>query len=499
MTRWKFPFDARDYEFTPYVQAQNWIGGEWRPARSGAAEDVINPRHGKAMGKVVFSGAADVEDAFAAATAALPAWKAMPIRERAQVLYRVKALMEANLDELSWLLSHENGKTIAQARGSVLKGIECVEMGASLQNMADGGQLDVSRGVNCRVIHEPLGVVAGIVPFNFPTMVPLWMLPQALVAGNTFILKPSEKVPYGAMRLAEIFQEAGLPDGVLNIVHGGKDAVETIIDHEGIKAVAFVGSTPVAKMLYARGAQTGKKVLGLGGAKNHLVVVPDASPQVTSDNIVASYTGCAGQRCMAASVLLAVGEVDHIVEQVAQRSRELVPGKDIGAIISQESRERILRYIDEAEAAGATILVDGRGATVPGSEGYWVGPTIIDGCTPEMACVREEIFGPVLSIIRTSTLDEALAIENASPFGNAACIYTTSGAVAERALSRFEAGMCGVNIGVPVPREPFAFGGWNDSKFGHGDMTGMDGFRFWTRPRKVTVKWELQSDQTWMS
>ncbi|TXD32126.1 CoA-acylating methylmalonate-semialdehyde dehydrogenase [Lujinxingia vulgaris] len=499
MSELKFSFATRGYELTPYVQANNWIGGAWKPSNTGATQDVINPRHGKAMGKVVDSGAADVEEAYAAAKAALPEWKALPIRERAQVLYKVKELMEAHLEELSWLLSHENGKTIGQARGEVLKGIECVEMGASLQNMADGGQLDVSRGVNCKVIHEPVGVVAGIVPFNFPTMVPLWMLPQALVAGNTFILKPSEKVPYGAMRLAEIFKQAGLPDGVLNIVNGGKDAVEAIIDHEGIGAVAFVGSTPIAKLLYARGAKTGKKVLGLGGAKNHLVVVPDASPEVTSANVVASYTGCAGQRCMAASVLLAVGNVDHILDDVAEKSRALVVGQDIGAVVSKESRERIVRYIDEAEAAGATILVDGRGAKVEGSEGYWVGPTIIDGCTPDMACVREEIFGPVLSVIRVDTLEKALDIENSSPFGNAACIYTTSGAVAERAINRFEAGMCGVNIGVPVPREPFAFGGWNDSKFGHGDMTGMDGFRFWTRPRKVTVKWELQSDETWMS
>src|SRR5690554_3938171 len=327
MSATKFPFPTQNYEFTPYVQANNWIAGEWKASASGASEDVINPRHGKSMGKVVYSGAADVEEAYAAAKAALPEWKELPVRERAQVLYKVKVLMEANLEELSWLLSHENGKTIGQARGEVLKGIECVEMGASLQNMADGGQLDVSRGVNCKVIHEPVGVVAGIVPFNFPTMVPLWMLPQALVAGNTFILKPSEKVPYGSMRLAEIFKEAGLPDGVLNIVNGGKDAVEAIIDHEGIGAVGFVGSTPIAKLLYARGAKTGKKVLGLGGAKNHLVVVPDASPEVTSANVVASYTGCAGQRCMAASVLLAVGNVDHILDDIVAQSSALKAGR----------------------------------------------------------------------------------------------------------------------------------------------------------------------------
>jgi malonate-semialdehyde dehydrogenase (acetylating) / methylmalonate-semialdehyde dehydrogenase len=499
MTVTKFPFSGRNYDFVPYVQANNWIGGEWAPSLSGRTEDVFNPRHGRSMGSVVYSNAADVQAAFEVAKAAFASWREWPVRERAQVLHKVKQIMERDLDELSWLLSHENGKCIGQARASVQKGIECVEFGASMQNMADGGQLDVSRGVNCKVIHEPLGVVAGIVPFNFPTMVPLWMLPQALVAGNAFILKPSEKVPFGAMRLAEIFREAGLPDGVLNIVNGGKDAVEAIVKHEGIKAAAFVGSTPVAKLLYEEGAKTGKKMLCLGGAKNHLVIVPDAERELTASNVVASFTGCAGQRCMAASVLLAVGDVDHILDDIIARTRELRTGHDMGAIVSPESRDRILGYINDAEAQGAKIVVDGRGATVDGADGWWVGPTIIDHATPEMACAREEIFGPVITVIRVKTLDEAIKIENSNPYGNAACIYTTSGGVAEYAINRFEAGMCGVNVGVPVPREPFGFGGWNDSKFGHGDMTGMDGFRFWTRPRKVTVKWAIQPDQTWMS
>ncbi len=492
-------FLARGYEFSEYVQVNNLIAGEWTRSITGRVQDVYNPRHGLVMGQVVVSGATDVDAAFCAAQAALPAWKALPIRERAQVLYRVKQLMEENLDELSWLLSHENGKTIDQARGSVMKGIECIEMGASIANIADGGQLDVSRGVNCRVSHEAIGVVAGIVPFNFPTMVPLWMLPQALVAGNTFILKPSEKVPYGTMRLGELFKEAGLPDGVLNIVNGEREVVEAIVDHAGIKAVAFVGSTPVAKALYERGAKTGKKMLCLGGAKNHLVVVPDADKALTASNVVASFTGCSGQRCMAASVLLAVGNVDTILDEIVKQTRALDVGAQVGAIISKESLDRIVSYIDQAEADGAKLLVDGRGARVAGSQGWWVGPTIIDQVRPGMACHTDEIFGPVISVIRVATLDEALEIENASPYGNAACIYTQSGAIAERALARFDAGMCGVNVGVPVPREPFAFGGWNDSKFGHGDMTGMDGFRFWTRPKKITVKWADQIDQTWMS
>ncbi len=499
MTNSKFEFSARDYDFVEYVQAQNWIGGEWTPSASGNSEEVLNPRHGEVMGSVVFSNKSDLQSAFEAAKNAQPGWAERPIRERAEVLYKLKSLMEENLDELSWLLSHENGKTFPEAKAEVLKGIECVEMGASLQNMADGGQLDVSRGVNCRVIHEPIGVVAGVTPFNFPTMVPLWMIPQALVAGNSFIMKPSERTPYGAMKLAELLQEAGLPDGVFNIVNGGKEAVEAITDHEGIKAVAFVGSTPVAKIVYERGSKTGKKMVCLGGAKNHLVVVPDADLELTSSNVIASFTGCAGQRCMAAAVLLAVGDTQHIIDAVAEGSAQIEPGTGIGPIITDESYERIMGFIDQAEADGADVIVDGRGAKVEGAGGRWIGPTILDNVKPGHPCATEEIFGPVLTIVRVDTLEEALEIENASPYGNAAAIYTTNGGIAERAINRFEAGMCGVNIGVPVPREPFAFGGWNDSKFGHGDMTGWDGFTFWTRPRKVTSKWALQSDQTWMS
>ena len=499
MTSSNFEFSARDYDFQSYVDAHNFIGGEWTPSASGATEAVYNPRHGQAMGQVVFSNASDVNAAVAAAKKAQKDWGELPMRERAQVMFRLKQLMEENLDELSWLLSHENGKTFGQAKAEVLKGIECVEMGSSLQNMADGGQLDVSRGVNCRVIHEPVGVVAGVTPFNFPTMVPLWMLPQALVAGNGFVLKPSERTPYGAMRLAELLREAGLPDGVFNIVNGGKEAVQALADHNDVGALAFVGSTPVAKIVYERSSKTGKKVVCLGGAKNHLVVVPDADLELTASNVVASFAGCAGQRCMAAAVLLAVGDTQHIVDEVARQAKELECGVNVGPIVTPESKERILGYINDAEKQGAKILVDGRSTSVDGADGWWVGPTVIDHATTEMACAKEEIFGPVLTVLRVDTLDEALAIENASPFGNAASIYTTNGGIAERAVRSFEAGMCGVNIGVPVPREPFAFGGWNDSKFGHGDMTGWDGFLFWTRPRKVTTKWALQDDQTWMS
>jgi len=494
-----FPFSARSYDMTPYVDCPNWINGEARGAQSGAQEPVLNPRHAAELGRVAWSGYADVDAAVAAARAALPGWRDTPMKERAQVLYRLKSLMEEHLEELSWLVSHENGKTFEESKAEVLKGVECAEYGASLPNIAQGEQLDVSRGINCEVTHEPVGVCAGVVPFNFPTMVPAWMLPQALVAGNTFVLKPSEQVPYGALRLAELFEAAGLPKGVLNVVNGGREVVEALCDHPDIKALGFVGSTKVARLVYERASKAGKKVVCLGGAKNHLVVVPDAELALTADTVVASSYGCAGQRCMAASVMVAVGDVQRIIDRVVEKAKAIRLGQDVGPITNAASVARIERYISEAEAAGARVLVDGRGAKVAGAGGYWVGPTVIDGVSPGAPAACDEIFGPVLSIVRVKTLDEAIAIENASPYGNAAAIFTTSGAVARYATERFSAGMCGVNIGVPVPREPFAFGGWNDSKFGHGDITGYDGFRFWTRPRKVTSRWEVAKDATWMS
>jgi len=329
-------------------------------------------------------------------------------------------------------------------------------------------------------------------------MVPLWMLPQALIGGNTFILKPSEKVPFSVVRLAQLLAAAGLPDGVFNVVQGGREAAMALCDHPRIEALAFVGSTPVARDLYARAAATGKKVLCLGGAKNHLVVVPDADVELTAENVVASFAGCAGQRCMAASVLVAVGDVDPIIDAIVEKARGLKVGKNVGAIVNALSVERIRGYIDEAEAMGSVIRLDGRRAG-DGRAGYWVGPTVVEHTNRDVPALKEEIFGPVLSIIRVSSLDEALTLETESPFGNGFGIYTSSGDVAQRAIAHAEAGMCGVNVGVPVPREPFGFGGWNDSRFGHGNITGWDGYRFWTRPRKVTTKWALQTDQTWMS
>jgi len=492
----KFP--ATSYEFTPYATARNFIGGEWRDPSGPGTSDVLNPRWGKAMSTVGESNMDDVDAAVKAGSAAQKAWNQWPIRERAHVFYQVRELMLRDLDELTWLVSHENGKTFAESKAEVLKGIECVEFGCSLPNLAAGSGLEVSRGVTCEITYDAVGVVAGITPFNFPFMVPLWMIPQALVGGNAFILKASEQVPLSALKLVELFQEAGLPDGILQLIQGGRAAVEALCDHPGISALAFVGSTRVAKLVYGRAAATGKRVLCLGGAKNHLIVVPDADPAVTIENVVASYTGCAGQRCMAASVLVAVGDVDHLIEGIAKRSAEITLGKDLGPITNQAGVERITGYIDAAEASGAKVLLDGRGQTATDG-GYWVGPTLLDHVTPDMPASCEEIFGPVLSIVRVPTLDAAIALENSNPYGNASAVYTTSGDVARKVMGQVEAGMCGVNIGVPVPREPFGFGGWNDSKFGHGNITGWDGYRFFTRQRKITSKWSLQRDQNWMN
>ncbi|MEZ4317386.1 MAG: CoA-acylating methylmalonate-semialdehyde dehydrogenase [Myxococcota bacterium] len=489
-------FAATSYDFTTYSIAGHYIGGEW--TTSGPTEDVLNPRFGRAMSKVHFGGRDEVAAAVAAAKAAQPAWNELPIRERAQVFYNLREIMLQHLEELTWLVSHENGKTYDEAKAEVLKGIECIEFGCSLPNLAAGTQLEVSRGVTCELRYEACGVVAGITPFNFPMMVPLWMLPQALVGGNAFVLKPSEQVPLSMIRLAEMFEQAGLPRGIFNVVNGGKDVVEALCDHEDIDAIAFVGSTKVAKLVYGRGAASGKRMLCLGGAKNHLIVVPDADLELTADNVLASFTGCAGQRCMAAAVMVAVGDVDHIVDAIAERAKKMVTGKDMGAITNAQSIDRITGYIDAAEKSGAKVLVDGRGQK-GGEEGYWVGPTILDGVPKDHPAAREEIFGPVLSIVRVPNLDAAIAMENSNPYGNASAVYTTSGEVARRVMAKVEAGMCGVNVGVPVPREPFGFGGWNDSKFGHGNITGWDGFRFWTRVRKVTTKWALQKDWNWMS
>jgi len=472
-----------------YPPLSNWVAGKPAPS-SGHLFDVLNPSDGTLLSQVPLSGAAELDGAVAAAAAALQGWSNTPIKERVQVFYRYRALLELHGEELASLITEEHGKIASEAEAEVLKAVELTEFACSLPQIVPGEVLEVSRGIECRLDRYPIGVVASIVPFNFPTMVPHWTIPNAIALGNCLILKPSELVPLSANRIAALLAEAGLPPGVFNVVHGGQEVVEAICDHPDIAAVSFVGSTRVAKLVYRRATSALKRALALGGAKNHLFVLPDANPDLTAAGVATSMTGCAGQRCMAGSVMLAVSDTDHLIRQILEYTRGLRPGRDIGPVISQEARERILRSIDEAVAAGATLLLDGRKATVAGREGgYWIGPTILDQVRPDMSIARDEIFGPVLAIIRTSDLDAAIAIENRSLYGNAASVFTESGGLARYVAERASAGMVGVNVGVPVPREPFSFGGWNESKFGAGDITGRGSIEFWTRAKKTTTRW----------
>ena len=483
-----------------YSPVQNYINGKFVDASSSRTLDVISPLDGNLLSKVPMSTAKDLDNAVKAAKTAFPKWSHTPIKERVQVFYKYKYLMEQNLQELAALVSEENGKTIGEATAEIEKCIELTEFACSLPQLVTGEVLEVSKGVECRTEHVPLGVVASIVPFNFPSMVPNWTMPNAIALGNCMVIKPSEKVPLSVGRLAELLRMAGLPDGVFNVVHGDSEIVEAICDHPGIEAVSFVGSTKVAKIVYQRATKNFKRALALGGAKNHLMVLPDAKADMTAQNVAASMSGCAGQRCMAASAMVGVGNIDHIIEKICDEAKKIVPGKNLGAVISKESKERIERYISEAERDGAKILVDGRGAKVNGKEnGTYVGPTVIDHVKPEMSVAKEEIFGPVISIMRTNTVDEALAIENANPYGNAASVFTQNGGLARYIIDHASAGMIGVNVGVPVPREPFSFGGWNESKFGVGDITGKSSIEFWTKLKKSTVKWNPEAGVNWMS
>ncbi len=483
-----------------YAPVQNYINGKFVDASSLRTLDVISPLDGNLLSRVPMSTAKDLDDAVKAAKAAFPKWSRTPIKERVQVFFRYKYLLEKHLKELSELVQEENGKTFGEATAEVEKSIELTEFACSLPQLVTGEVLEVSRGVECRTEHVPLGVVASIVPFNFPSMVPNWTIPNAIALGNCMIIKPSEKVPLSVARLAMLLKEAGLPDGVFNVVNGDSEIVEAICDHPGIEAVSFVGSTKVAKIVYQRATHNFKRTLALGGAKNHLMVLPDAKTDMTAQNIAASMSGCAGQRCMAASAMVGVGNIDHIIDKICDEAKKIIPGKNLGAVISKEAKTRIEKYITEAEQQGAKILVDGRNAKVEGKEnGTYVGPTVIDYVKPEMAVAKEEIFGPVISIMRTDTVDEALAIENANPYGNAASVFTQNGGLARYVIDHASAGMIGVNVGVPVPREPFSFGGWNESKFGVGDITGKSSIEFWTKLKKSTTKWNPEAGVNWMS
>ena len=483
------------------IRLQNFVGGEFRESSSSRDLVVTSPASGEPIARVPLSSREELDEIVSVASKAQLEWAEVPVKDRVQVLFRFKQLVEDSIDPLARIIVQENGKSYDEGKGSIARGLECVEFATSLPQMSPGQVLEVSKGVECKSRRTPLGVVAGITPFNFPFMVPLWMVPLALASGNSFILKPSEQTPLSAGKIAELLKEAGLPDGVFSVINGDKEIVEALCDHEGISAIGFVGSSKVAELVYQRGSQNGKKVRALGGAKNHLVLVPDADPKMAAENIVASVTGCAGQRCMAASVLLAVGDVDHIIEDVRAQMEAIVPGKDMGPIINEQSLARITSYLERSEKeGGAKLLLDGRKAEVKGSEGgYYIGASIIDHATAQHESACDEIFGPVLTIIRCKTLEEAIQIENGNPYGNAAAIYTSSGKVADEFSKRANAGMIGVNIGVPVPREPFPFGGWNISNYGDGDLTGPGALDFWTRAKKITTKWTAQGKSNWMS
>lgn len=481
------------------IETNNFINGKF--VTNGSSRlDVISPLDGRLISTVPLSGAAELDEAVQAARKAYPEWSGRTLKERVQVLYKYRELLEKHMDELTEICHTENGKTWGESKAEVEKSIELTEFACSLPQVISNEVQEVSRGVEVRLDRKPLGVVASVAPFNFPNMVPHWTIPNAIALGNCMILKPSEVVPMSAVKIAELLKEAGLPDGVFNIVNGGKEVVEAICDHPEIKAVSFVGSTKVAKIVYKRATSNLKRCVALGGAKNHLIVLPDANEEMTASNIVASMSGCAGQRCMAAAVMVGVDKVDHIVNRMVEEVKNVVPGDTLGSVISREAKERIEKYIDEAEAAGAKVLVDGRKAMVKGKEGgFYVGPTIVDHVTTNMAIGKEEVFGPVISIIRTRNLDEAIAVENSSGYGNAAAVFTQSGGAAKEVMERASAGMVGVNIGVPVPREPFPFGGWNDSKFGVCDITGRSSIEFWTQNKKTTVKWNPGARTNWMS
>jgi malonate-semialdehyde dehydrogenase (acetylating) / methylmalonate-semialdehyde dehydrogenase len=484
----------------PYVGANFVAGAAKSRAQRGEIIEVFSPYNGQLLGSVPDSSAAELDEAVQAAKRAASAWGRWSLKERTAPLFRFRALLHEHIDSLSHSVAAESGKTLAEARAGLEKGIEVVEYALSLQNLEQGASLEVSRGVRCELRREPLGVVAGITPFNFPAMVPMWMFPIAVTLGNAFILKPSEKVPFTSLRLAELMREAGYPDGVFSVVHGGIHTVHALIDHPDIAAYAFVGSSKVAASVYARAAERGKRMLALGGAKNALILMPDADPQLAISGVVASFTGCAGQRCMAGSLLITVGDCDRLLEAISVQAAGIKLGSDMGAIINEAARSRLVAAIERAQADGAHVLLDGRNAKPPAGygKGSWLGPTILDEVSPASAAATEELFGPVLSVVRVNSLREALALEAQSPYGNATSIFTQSGAHARYVSDHAQSGMIGVNVGVPVPREPFSFGGTKASRFGHGDITGAGGVELWTKLKKVTAKWG-QSDGSWMS
>ncbi|MDF5756279.1 CoA-acylating methylmalonate-semialdehyde dehydrogenase [Spongiactinospora sp. TRM90649] len=475
----------------------HWINGAEVPGASGRTADVYDPATGKVARQVALAGPADVERAVSAAVAAFPGWRDTALSRRTRILFEFRDLLDEAGDELAQIITAEHGKVISDARGEVARGLEVAEFACGIGHLLKGGYTEnASAAVDVHSIRQPLGPVAVISPFNFPVMVPLWFVPIAIAAGNTVVLKPSEKDPSAALRMAELWRRAGLPDGVFTVLQGDKEAVDGLLDHPAIKAVSFVGSTPVAQEVYRRASAAGKRVQALGGAKNHMVVLPDADVDVAADAAVSAGFGSAGERCMAISVVVAVGQVaGPLVAAIAERARGLRTGDgrqgcDMGPLVTAAHRDRVAGYVAEGERSGASLVVDGRDV-VPDADGsgFFLGPTLLDHVTPEMSVYTDEIFGPVLSVVRVDTYDQALALVNANPYGNGTAIFTTDGGAARRFENEVEVGMVGVNVPIPVPVAYYSFGGWKNSLFGDTHAHGAEGVHFFTRGKVVTSRW----------
>ena len=480
----------------PLTPIDHWISGARVPGTSGRTAPVHNPATGEQSGVVPLASGAEVDAAVKTAVAAAQEWRTSSLSKRAAVLFAFRQLLHDRTDDLAAIITAEHGKVLSDAAGEIARGLENVEFASGVPQLLKGGFSEqAASGVDVYSIRQPLGVVAGVTPFNFPAMVPLWMCANAIACGNAFVLKPSEKDPSAALFLAELWKEAGLPDGVFTVVHGDKEAVDALLDHEDIAAVSFVGSTPIAKYIYERGTANGKRVQALGGAKNHALVLPDADIDLAADAIVSAAYGAAGERCMALSVAVAVGDVgDRLVGAISSRlpSLKVGPGAesgtDMGPLITREHRDKVAGYVDAGEAAGATVVVDGRSHEVPG-DGFFLGMTLLDDVTPDMTVYRDEIFGPVLSVVRVATYDEGLALINSNQYANGTAIFTRDGGAARRFQNEVEVGMVGINVPIPVPVAYYSFGGWKDSLFGDTHMYGPEGINFYTRGKVVTQRW----------
>lgn len=459
---------------------------------------VFDPSTGQQVAQVGLAGQGDVDRAVDAAHRAFPSWAETSLSRRAKILFAFRELVDAHADELARIVSREHGKVLSDAHGEVQRGLEVVEFCCGIPTLLKGEYTDqASTGVDSFSFRQPLGVVAGVTPFNFPVMVPMWMHPVAIACGNTFVLKPSERDPSASVRVAELWSEAGLPDGVFNVVHGDRITVDALLDHEGIEAISFVGSTPIARSIHQRASQQGKRVQALGGAKNHAIVLPDADIDLASDHLASAAFGSAGERCMAVSAAVAVGHAaDGLAQRLDRTTRAIRvgpgddPASDMGPLVTAEARERVLAFIDSAESQGATIRVDGRELVVAGREnGFFVGPTVVDDVTTRMDVYGGEVFGPVLSMLRVDSLSDAIELVNANPYGNGAAVFTNSGGAARRFARDVGAGMVGINVPVPVPMAYHSFGGWKQSLFGDLHVHGREGITFYTRSKVVTSRW----------